>query len=101
MTIDRYFVYILTNKANKVLYTGMTDNLPRRLLEHQFKVRKCFTNFYNVDKIVYFEEVNSLNEAINREKLIKGWLRKKKIDLINSINQEWIDLSLEISERYS
>lgn len=96
-----YFVYIMTNKANRVLYTGMTDNLPRRVFEHKLKLRKCFTQKYNADKLVYYELMERMDEAAKREKQIKGWLRNKKINLINSINPEWRDLSVEISEEYN
>jgi putative endonuclease len=77
----------------------MTDNLPRRVYEHRLKIRKCFTSKYNVDKLIYYEIYDNLDKAVNREKQIKGWLRKKKIDLINSINPKWIDLTLEVSEK--
>jgi putative endonuclease len=77
----------------------MTDNLPRRIYEHKLKIRPCFTNMYNADKLIYFEEHKNLQDAAAREIHIKGWTRKKKIDLINSINPKWIDLTLEISER--
>jgi putative endonuclease len=96
----KYYVYILTNKANRVLYTGMTDNLPRRAYEHKLKIRECFTNLYNAEKLIYFEELKSLNEAIQREKHIKGWLRKKKIELINNLNPEWRNLTVEISDEF-
>ncbi len=101
MSIDQYFVYILTNKGNRVLYVGMTNNLPRRVFEHKLKIRKCFTNRYNADKLVYYEIYQDLKEAAAREIRIKGWTRKKKTDLINSMNQDWIDLTLQISDDFS
>ncbi|HJY62692.1 MAG TPA: GIY-YIG nuclease family protein [Ignavibacteria bacterium] len=93
MKIGYHYVYILTNKYNKVLYTGVTDDLAKRLHEHKNKRYDSFTKKYNVDKLVYFEQIDGASNALSREKQIKGWLRKKKIDLINSINPEWKDLS--------
>jgi putative endonuclease len=77
MKSKRYFVYIMTNRS-KTLYTGMTNNLERRVLEHKEKKNRGFTKKYNIDRLVYFEETNDVNEAIAREKQIKGWLRKKE-----------------------
>ncbi len=88
-----YYVYILTNQYNTVLYTGVTNNLERRLYEHKNKLINGFTKKYNVDKLVYFEQTDNINSAIAREKQIKGWIRKKKDELIASINAEWKDLS--------
>jgi putative endonuclease len=87
-----YFVYILTNKS-KTLYTGITNDLNRRVYEHKNKLIEGFTKKYNISKLVYFEMFNNPDDAIKREKQIKGWLRKKKIDLIESTNPEWKDLS--------
>ncbi|MEO8355554.1 MAG: GIY-YIG nuclease family protein [Chloroflexota bacterium] len=84
--------YIMTNKNNGVLYTGVTSNLFKRVSEHKNKVVAGFTNSYNVTKLVYFEEYETVPEAIAREKQIKGGSRQKKIDLINSKNPEWKDL---------
>ena len=91
--IGQYYVYILTNKYNRVLYTGVTNDLERRLYEHKNKVVKGFTNRYNVDKLVHFEFIDSIEGAITREKQIKGMVRKKKIALVESENPEWKDLS--------
>jgi putative endonuclease len=88
----QYFVYIITNKSG-TLYTGITNNLERRIYEHKHHLVKGFTSKYNIDKLVYFEETNDINAAITREKQIKGWLRKKKIALIESMNPVWKDLS--------
>lgn len=88
----QFFVYIMTNKYNTVLYTGITNNLMRRVFEHKNKVNKGFTSRYNVDKLVYFEVFGDPITAITREKQIKGWLRNKKIKLINTINPKWEDL---------
>ncbi len=91
--MKKYYVYILTNRNNKVLYTGITNDLKRRMYEHKNKLTKGFTSKYNVNKLLYFEESRNVNSAIFREKQIKGWLRKKKIYLIESINPNWDDLS--------
>jgi putative endonuclease len=88
----QYFVYIMTNKSG-TLYTGVTNNLERRIYEHKQHLVKGFTNKYNIDKLVYFEETNDIHAAISREKQIKGWLRQKKIALIESMNPGWKDLS--------
>ncbi len=87
-----YYVYILTNKS-RTLYTGITNDLNRRLYEHKNKLIEGFTKKYNISILVYFELFNNPDDAIRREKQIKGWLRKKKIDLIESTNPEWKDLS--------
>jgi len=87
-----YCVYILSNKSNTVLYTGITNNLKRRVFEHKQKIVEGFTKKYNVDKLVYFEVYNDPQSAIEREKQIKNLLRKKKELLINKENSEWYDL---------
>ena len=86
------YVYLLANKHNNVLYTGVTSDLIRRIYEHKNKLVKGFTQKYNVDRLVYFEICSGIVVAIEREKQIKGWSRKKKQDLINSLNPEWDDL---------
>ena len=85
-------IYIMTNKYNKVLYTGVTSNLLRRITEHKEKTIEGFTSRYNITKLVYYEEYNTMEEAIAREKQIKGGSRQKKLDLIKSKNPEWKDL---------
>ncbi len=90
-----YYVYMLSNWNNKVLYTGMTSNLERRIYEHKNKLVKGFTEKYNVGKLVYFDYTSDVNSAIAREKEIKGWTRLKKNKLIESVNPEWKDLSEE------
>lgn len=91
-----YFVYIMTNRKRGVLYIGMTNDLDRRVYEHKESVfPRGFTNRYNCRKLVYFEETDNVFEAIGREKQLKGWLRAKKIRLIESMNPEWNDLSEE------
>jgi putative endonuclease len=87
-----YFVYILTNKNHTVLYTGVTNNLSRRVWEHKEKMDAGFTKWYNASKLVYCEEFGDVRDAIVREKQIKGGSRQKKIDLINSVNRVWRDL---------
>jgi len=88
-----HYVYILTNWSNKVLYTGVTNNLERRLYEHKNKSVKGFTEKFNINKLVYFDSTTDIKAAIAREKQIKGWTRNKKNDLIESINPQWNDLS--------
>jgi len=90
-----YYVYIMTNKNNNVLYTGVTNDLKRRVYEHKNKMIKGFTYKYNINKLVYFEETSDIESAILREKQIKSGSRQKKIDLINSSNDKWADLSEE------
>ena len=92
MTAKEYYVYIMTNKS-KTLYTGVTNDLVRRVYEHKSKIISGFTSRYNITKLVYFEAGDNINVAIAREKQIKGWLRAKKIALIESINPNWKDLS--------
>ena len=88
-----YYVYILTNKNNTVLYTGVTNNLVRRVYEHKNKLAdNSFTNRYNVDKLVYFETTNYIESAIAREKQLKSGSRQRKIELIVAFNPSWEDL---------
>ncbi len=82
----------MTNKKNTVLYTGVTNNLRRRVVEHKTKMIKGFTNRYNIDKLVYYEVTENIESAILREKQIKGGSRFKKIRLINDMNPTWDDL---------
>ncbi|MBQ8765086.1 MAG: GIY-YIG nuclease family protein [Clostridia bacterium] len=93
-----YYVYMLTNKNNKVLYTGVTNNLKRRLYEHKNKFVDGFTKKYNVDKLVYYEITNDVNSALAREKQIKGWTRAKKNALVESKNSQWCDLTESIMQ---
>ena len=87
------YVYILASKRNGTLYTGVTNDLERRLYEHKHKLIDGFTSKYNVGMLVFFESTGNINAAISREKQIKGWTRAKKIALIESSNPEWKDLS--------
>ena len=91
--MKNYYVYIMTNERNRVLYTGVTNNIGRRVEEHNSSENaSSFTIKYNVTKLVYLEESSNVEDAIAREKQIKGWTRKKKIELINTTNPEWDDL---------
>ena len=92
MKIYIFYVYILTNTNHTVFYTGVTNDLERRCFEHKEKKIKGFTQKYNIDKLIYFEKFDLIEEAILREKQIKGYSRQKKIALINSFNLEWDDL---------
>ena len=92
MTVT-YYVYLLKNWNNKVMYLGVTNNLERRLYEHKNKLVKGFTEKYNVNKLVYFEETQDVTAAIAREKEIKKWRREKKNQLVNRMNPNWKDLS--------
>ncbi len=85
-------IYIMTNKGNTVLYTGVTSNLFNRVAQHKDKLIAGFTSTYNVNKLVYYEEYDTMEEAIAREKQIKGGSRQEKIELINSKNPGWRDL---------
>jgi putative endonuclease len=89
----QYYVYILTNKSNKVLYIGVTNDLERRMYEHKNKMIDGFTKKYNLTKLVYFEASTNINSAIEREKQLKNWHRDWKINLIEEFNPEWKDLS--------
>jgi len=89
---QQYYVYILTNKNNRVLYTGVTNDLKKRVYEHKEKFVDGFTKKYNVSKLVYYEIFEDPENAILREKKIKAGSRQKKIDLINNMNKEWADL---------
>ena len=93
---SQYCVYIMTNAHHTVLYTGITNNLARRVYEHKNGLGSTFVKKYNVHKLVYYEIGNDVNSTIAREKQIKGGSRKKKIELINSLNPEWNDLYEEI-----
>jgi len=91
-----YFVYLLTNWNNRVIYVGMTNDLYRRIHEHKNKFVDGFTSKYNLCKLVYFEHTNDINAAIAREKEIKKWRREKKDRLVEKINPGWNDLSESI-----
>ncbi len=86
-----YYVYIMTNKS-RMLHVGVTNDLERRVFEHKMKLLPGFTNKYGLSKLVYFESTSDVTVAIEREKEIKGWVRRKKTALIHSLNPEWKDL---------
>ena len=89
----QYYVYILTNEKGNVLYTGVTNDLIKRVFEHKHHLDKgSFTARYNVEKLVYFEMTSDVKAAIEREKQIKGWNRKRKNQLVESMNPEFKDL---------
>ena len=88
-----YYVYILTNINKTVLYIGFTDDVIRRIQEHKNKKYEGFTKFYNVNRLVYFERHDTVEEAMRREKQLKKWNRNWKNNLINKLNPDWKDLS--------
>lgn len=88
----QYYVYIMTNRSGTP-YTGVTNNIKQRVYQHKNKLIEGFTKKYNINKLIYVETFYDINSAISREKTIKGWLRKKKIELINASNPDWRDLS--------
>ena len=94
--MKQYYTYILTNKSNSVLYTGITDNLIKRIYQHKNKLVDGFTKKYNIDKLVYYETLEDPQNAIKREKGIKNLLRRKKIELIKGMNPTFKDLYEEI-----
>ena len=89
-----YYVYIMTNRS-RTLYTGVTGNLERRVGEHKQGKGSVFTSRYMINQLVYFESCSDILDAIDREKQIKGWLRVKKIALLESVNPNWEDLSAD------
>jgi putative endonuclease len=91
--MHEYFVYIMTNKSRTTLYIGVTNNLERRVYEHKMKIVNGFTKRYKLNLLVYFEITDDVTAAIAREKELKGWLRRRKVLLINSMNPNWEDLS--------
>lgn len=98
MRQKQYYIYIATNFNNTVLYTGVTDDLVRRLHEHKNKLLSGFTSKYNINKLVYYEIYQAPLDAINREKQIKAGSRKKKLNLINSMNSDFKDLYPQLLE---
>lgn len=100
MGSKEYYVYILSNASHTALYTGVTNNLLRRVLQHKNKTGSVFTRRYKVDQLVYFESGDGVSRAIAREKQIKGGSRQDKIDLINSLNPEWKDLYEDMVDQY-
>ena len=92
-----YLVYILASKRNGTLYVGITNELTRRMFEHKSGLINGFTKKYSIDKLVYFESTSDVNAAILREKRLKKWKRKWKIELIEKLNPNWKDLSLQFN----
>ena len=92
-----YYVYILTNKSNNVMYIGVTNALKRRVLEHKNELIEGFTKRYHVHKLVYFESFRDVKVAIAREKQLKSWKREKKDCLVKAVNADWHDLTEELS----
>jgi len=91
-----YYIYIISNWNNKVIYLGMTNDLERRIYEHKNKIFEGFSKKYNLNKLVYYEYTNDVNAAIQREKQINKWRREKKNSLVESRNPEWKDLADEL-----
>lgn len=91
-----YYIYILTNKSNNVMYIGITNDLMRRLYEHKEKLLEGFTKRYNVNKLVYFEEFKTPTDAIKREKQLKHWNRSKKNAIVETVNPEYKDLTEDL-----
>jgi len=91
-----YYIYILTNKTNKVMYIGVTNDLQRRIYEHKNELIVGFTKKYHTHKLVYYEEFRDIKNAIKREKSLKGLLRIKKNALVETINPQWNDLSVSL-----
>ena len=87
-----YYVYIMSN-SKWTLYTGVTNDLERRVYEHKNKLVDGFTSKYNITKLVFYESTSDVDSAIAREKQIKGWLRRKKMALVESTNPRWVDLA--------
>ena len=88
-----YYVYILTNKSDRVMYIGVTNDLQRRLYEHKYELIEGFTKRYHIHKLVYYEAYDGVKDAIYREKKLKGLLRIRKNELVESMNPDWVDLS--------
>jgi len=91
-TMKQYYVYIMASRS-RTLYTGVTDDLVQRVFEHKDKLIEGFTKKYNITSLVYYEVTSDIQAAIQREKQVKGWLRRRKIALIETTNPEWKDLS--------
>lgn len=96
-----YYIYILSNNSNNVLYIGVTNNLMKRVYEHKSKLVKGFTEKYNVNKLIYFEEYKDIKEAIKREKQLKNWHRGWKLNLIKTMNPNFKDLLMKDAETSS
>ena len=93
--MKQFYVYILTNQNDRVMYIGVTGDLVRRLYEHRNQLIDGFTKKYNVHKLVYYEITTDVRAAIEREKVLKGWTRARKNALVETINPTWRDLSMD------
>ena len=93
--MNRYCVYIMTNWKRTTLYIGVTNDLERRVAQHRTHALKGFTDTYNLEKLVYYEECPQVDDAIKREKQLKGWTRAKKNRLIERMNPNWRDLAAD------
>ncbi len=91
-SVSQFYVYIMASYRG-TLYTGVTNDLTRRVFEHRYKLLQGFTKKYNISKLVFYETTADVRSAIEREKQIKGWLRSKKVALIESLNPYWLDLA--------
>jgi putative endonuclease len=98
LILSKYYVYIM-NSPTGTLYTGVTNDLMRRVYEHKHKVVEGFTKTYNVTRLAYYEQATDVDTAIAREKQIKSWRRSKKIELIKSMNPTWMDLAEDWFEK--
>jgi len=96
MELKQYYVYMLTNKTNRVLYIGVANDLERRIFEHKNKLVEGFSKKYNLTKLVYYEVTSEIQSALEREKKLKNWHRDWKINMVNNFNPMWKDLSEEI-----
>ena len=96
LVMKKYYIYLLTNKVHTVLYIGVTSNLASRVWQHKEKIIEGFSKKYNVSKLVYYEEYDNVVDALNREKQIKKFSRKRKESLINNVNNRWEDLSYRL-----
>ncbi|EKD58460.1 MAG: hypothetical protein ACD_56C00119G0007 [uncultured bacterium] len=96
-----YYVYVLASHRNGTLYIGVTDNLIKRSWEHKNETVESFTKKYKVSRLVYYESTNDINSALLREKQLKKWNRKWKLELIEKENPDWIDLAAEYYKKYS
>ena len=92
--MSKYYVYIMANRS-RTLYIGITNDLPRRVFEHKLMLADGFARRYLIDRLVYYESTDDVQSAISREKQLKGWLRKRKVELIETQNPKWRDLSLD------
>ncbi len=87
-----YYVYILSNKTNTVLYTGVTNDLKKRVYQHREKLAEGFTKKFNANRLVYYEQTENVEGAIQREKQVKGWNRSRKVEMVSKFNPKWEDL---------